>query len=127
VLIVREALLGRSKFSEFRERLGIAADVLSVRLSELVDAGILEVTDYQAPGDRTRRRYVLTAAGHDPVPVLGALGQWGHRHLAHPGSSDYRFVDARTGESVGVGFRGAAGREVPTSTVELLETKVVGT
>ncbi|ALI27709.1 Transcriptional regulator, HxlR family [Mycolicibacterium fortuitum] len=76
ILIIREALLGRSRFSEFRQRLGVASDVLSARLSELVEAGILQVVDYQEPGDRTRSRYVLTDAGHELVSVLAALGQW---------------------------------------------------
>ena len=75
ILIIREALLGRSRFSEFREQLGVASDVLSARLAELVAAGILEVEDYQEPGERTRSRYVLTDAGHDLVTVLAALGQ----------------------------------------------------
>jgi len=63
VLIIREALLGRSRFSEFREELGVASDVLSARLAELVAAGILETVDYREPGDRTRSAYQLTEAG----------------------------------------------------------------
>lgn len=120
VLIVREALLGRSKFSEFREQLGIASDVLSARLSELVAAGILEVADYQQPGDRTRRRYVLTEAGRDLAPVVAAIGQWGHAHLARPDSSDYRFIDTATGKPVAVGFRGRDGRQVSPDAVALV-------
>jgi len=120
ILIVREALLGRTKFSEFRERLGIASDVLSARLSELVDAGILEVTDYQQPGERTRRRYVLTDAGRDLAPVLAAIGQWGHKHLARSDSSEYRFVDTKTGEPVAVGFRSRAGAPVKLRAVALV-------
>ncbi|GAB5897278.1 helix-turn-helix domain-containing protein [Mycolicibacterium mageritense] len=121
VLIIREALLGRSRFSEFRERLGVASDVLSARLSELVAAGILEIVDYQEPGDRTRSRYVLTDAGHDLIPVLAAIGQWGHVHLSRPYSSDYRFVEADTGDPVGIGFRRKDGTTVPTPEVALVD------
>jgi DNA-binding HxlR family transcriptional regulator len=120
VLIIREALLGRSRFSEFKEQLGIASDVLSARLTELVDAGILEVVDYREPGDRTRSRYVLTDAGHDLVPVLAAIGQWGHRHLARDHSSSYRFVESGTGDSVAIGFRRPDGSKVPTREVSLV-------
>lgn len=120
VLIIREALLGRTRFSEFKQRLGVASDVLSARLSELVAAGILEVVDYQEPGDRTRSRYVLTEAGHDLVPVLAAIGQWGHTHLARPDSSAYRFVEADTGEAVGIGFRRRDGSTVPAPRVALV-------
>ncbi|MEV0672088.1 helix-turn-helix domain-containing protein [Mycobacterium sp. NPDC050441] len=122
MLIIREALMGKSRFSEFREQLGVAPDVLSARLSELVAAGILEVVDYQQPGDRTRSRYVLTDAGHDLIPVLAAIGQWGHVHLARPDSSDYRFIEADTGDPVGVGFRRKDGSTVATSEVALVDT-----
>lgn len=121
VLIIREAMLGRSLFSEFRQRLGVASDVLSARLSELVAAGVLEAVDYRRPGDRTRSRYVLTDAGRDLASVLGAMGQWGHVHLARPQSSDYRFVDTVTGETVSVGFRRRDGTRVRPAGVSLSE------
>ncbi|ART69294.1 transcriptional regulator [Mycobacterium dioxanotrophicus] len=125
VLIIREALLGKSRFSEFRDALGVAPDVLSARLSELVEAGILDVVDYQQPGDRTRSRYVLTDAGHDLIPVLAAIGQWGHVHLARPHSSDYRFIEADTGDPVGIGFRRKDGSTVAPTQVALV-TKAGG-
>ncbi|BBX91840.1 helix-turn-helix transcriptional regulator [Mycolicibacterium boenickei] len=121
ILIVREALLGRSRFSEFREHLGVASDVLSTRLSELVEAGILDVVDYREPGDRTRSRYVLTDAGHELVSVLAALGQWGHVHRARPDSSQYRFIETDTGEPVGIGFQRQDGTPVPRGQVSLEE------
>ncbi|WP_458316549.1 winged helix-turn-helix transcriptional regulator [Mycolicibacterium brisbanense] len=120
LLIVREAMLGRSRFSEFREQLGIASDVLSARLSELVEAGILELVDYREPGDRTRSRYQLTTVGHDLMPVLAAVGQWGHVHMARPNSSGYRFIDEATGEHIGVGFQRRDGSKVPTPQVRLV-------
>jgi DNA-binding HxlR family transcriptional regulator len=120
VLIIREAMLGRSRFSEFRERLGVASDVLSARLSELVTAGILEAVDYQRPGDRTRQRYVLTDAGRDLAPVLGAMGKWGRVHRARPQSDAYRFVDTATGEAVGVTFCRPNGTSVRPAGVSLV-------
>lgn len=121
ILIIREALLGRSRFSEFRHRLGVASDVLSARLSELVEAGVLHAVDYQEPGDRTRSRYVLTDAGHELVAVLAALGQWGHVHRARPHSSQYRFIETDTGEAVGIGFQREDGTAVPRGQVSLQE------
>ncbi|MDV3128328.1 helix-turn-helix transcriptional regulator [Mycobacterium sp. 21AC1] len=122
ILIIREALLGRSRFSEFREQLGVASDVLSARLSELVAAGLLEVVDYREPGDRTRSRYVLTDAGRDLVPVLAAMGQWGHKHLARPYGSGYRFIEEESGGTAQIGFRRADGTWVPSRQVALTET-----
>lgn len=122
VLIIREAMLGRTRFSEFREQLGVASDVLSARLAELVEAGILAVEDYREPGDRTRSRYVLTDIGRDLTPVLASLGQWGHRHLISPENSGYRFIEESTGEHVMVSFRRADGTSVPSRQVTLMES-----
>ncbi len=122
ILIIREALLGRSRFSEFREQLGVASDVLTARLAELVAAGILEVEDYREPGERTRSRYVLTDAGHDLVTVLAAMGQWGHKHRATTKRSGYRFIEKSTGEHALVVFRRNDGIGVPTRDVALIDS-----
>ncbi len=76
MLIIREAFLGRTRFSEFKKQLGIASDILSARLAELVSAGVLETVEYREPGDRARSCYELTQSGRDLVVVLGAIGQW---------------------------------------------------
>ncbi|OBC15398.1 HxlR family transcriptional regulator [Mycobacterium sp. 852013-50091_SCH5140682] len=120
ILIIREAMLGRSRFSEFREQLGIAPEVLSSRLSELMTAGIMESVDYREPGDRTRSQYQLTHSGRDLISVLAAVGQWGHRHIARENSSAYRFIEADTGDMVGLSFRRRDGRKVSSVDVALV-------
>ncbi|WP_433565884.1 winged helix-turn-helix transcriptional regulator [Nocardia sp. CA-151230] len=45
LLIVREALDGASRFGEFRDRLGIASNLLTTRLDGLVEAALLEWGD----------------------------------------------------------------------------------
>jgi DNA-binding HxlR family transcriptional regulator len=124
MLILREVFLGRSRFSEFRDELGVASDVLSARLGELVAEAVLEVVDYQVAGDRRRSRYVLTTAGQDLISVVAAIGQWGHVHRARADSSDYRFVEADTGEPVGVVFRRRDGQRVRSSEVTLVDRTV---
>ena len=42
LLVLREAALGTTRYSEFKQRLGIASDVLTDRLATLVAAGVLE-------------------------------------------------------------------------------------
>ncbi len=81
LLIIRDAFLGRRRFDEFQESLGIARNVLTERLNRLVDEGIFERVAYS---DRPLRfEYRLTAKGRDlSVPLL-ALMQWGDRHLGH--------------------------------------------
>lgn len=80
-LLLREALLGRRTFAQFRDSLGIATDILSARLGALVEHGVLEKVPYQAPGQRTRDAYELTVAGHELKVVLVAMQQWGEAHV----------------------------------------------
>lgn len=109
LLVVREAALGTTRFSEFRQRLGIASDVLTDRLAGLVERGLLERTAYQEEGSRTRTEYRLTRAGRDFEVVLGALGVWGREHLASDADSGVRYHDA-AGRPVRVAFVDEDGR-----------------
>src|SRR5437016_587292 len=66
MLILRDALLGLTRFDQFQESLGIAPNMLTRRLSKLVEAGLLERRRYN---DRPPRyEYVLTQAGRDFRP-----------------------------------------------------------
>jgi DNA-binding HxlR family transcriptional regulator len=83
MLVLREAFLGRRRFEEYAERLGMARNVLSARLAHLVDERVLEKVRYQ---DRPERfEYRLTAKGRDLWPVLSALRDYGDRHYAPDG------------------------------------------
>jgi DNA-binding HxlR family transcriptional regulator len=79
VLMLREAFTGATRFEQFRSALGCADNVLSRRLSAMVDEGLLVRAPYDA-GNRTREEYLLTDAGRELLPVLHALAQWGERH-----------------------------------------------
>ncbi|MEV4644828.1 helix-turn-helix domain-containing protein [Saccharopolyspora sp. NPDC049357] len=79
LLILRNATVGMKRFDEFRADLGIADNVLSTRLSRLVDARLLVRVPYR-DGGRTRHEYRLTAAGADLLPVMHALAAWGQRY-----------------------------------------------
>lgn len=119
-LILREAFLGATKFAEFRDRLGVAPDVLSDRLSTLVAAGILAREPYQEPGARARSGYRLTPAGRELQVVLSALQQWGDTHLPRPeGPSMLRRVRG-TDHPVHVGYIDEQGREVPPRDVAII-------
>ncbi len=119
-LILREAFLGATRFAEFRDRLGVASDVLSDRLGTLVEFGVLAREPYQEPGARSRFAYRLTPAGRELHVVLGALQQWGDEHLPHPdGPSMLRRVRG-TGRPAHVGFIDEDGREVATADVAVI-------
>jgi DNA-binding HxlR family transcriptional regulator len=59
-------------FSELRERTGISPSVLSLRLRDLVRAGVLE-------RDPTRR-YRLSGRGRDLARILYELNRWAEQH-----------------------------------------------
>jgi DNA-binding HxlR family transcriptional regulator len=100
LMIVRDAVGGSTRFSQFQQSLGIPREVLTARLASLVDGGVLERTTYKPEGARAREEYVLTDAGRDLSLVLLALGGWADRHRPSERASDLRFVDAETGEAV---------------------------
>lgn len=80
LLIIRDALLGVRRFDEFQESLGIARNVLTDRLTRLVEDGMLEREPYQ---DRpVRYEYGLTRKGRELGGAVLAMMQWGDRHLA---------------------------------------------
>jgi DNA-binding HxlR family transcriptional regulator len=66
-----------------RERLGISRNVLTQRLTKLVEAGVLEKQPYQ--DNPVRYEYLLTDKGRDLWPVLTSMRQWGDRHAAPSG------------------------------------------
>jgi len=80
LLVVRDVFLGRRRFDELHESLGIATNVLADRLDRLVADGILERVRYSERPERFE--YRLTKMGGElRVPLL-ALMQWGDRHLS---------------------------------------------
>ena len=79
-LILRESFYGVRRFSVIQRNLGIARNILSLRLQTLVGAGVLERTLYQE--EPPRYEYRLTEAGRDLYPSIVALMRWGDRHLS---------------------------------------------
>jgi len=82
LLILRDAFLGRRRFDQIQESLGIARNVLATRLDRLVEAGIMRRVRYQQHPPRDE--YRLTEKGLDLWPVIVDLLQWGDQHLAGP-------------------------------------------
>jgi DNA-binding HxlR family transcriptional regulator len=119
-LILREAFLGVSRFAEFRDRLGVAPDVLSDRLATLVEYGVMEREPYREPGARSRSAYRLTPAGRELQVVLSALQQWGDEHLPRPeGPTMLRRVRG-TDDPVHVGYLDEGGHEIPAADVAIV-------
>lgn len=83
MLIIRDVLHGRGRFDALRDSLGVSEAVLSRRLRDMVDAGLLVRATYSTSG-RTRQGYVATEAACELLPVLQQLAVWGERHTAMP-------------------------------------------
>lgn len=73
-LVVRELLLGSTRFNEIARGLpGISRSLLVQRLRQLERAGVVEA----CPSPRGRgHEYRLTPAGRGLEPVIDALGRW---------------------------------------------------
>jgi DNA-binding HxlR family transcriptional regulator len=99
LLILRDAFDGIRRFSEFQTSLGIPRSRLSLRLKEMVAAGILDVAP--ASDGSAYQEYALTEKGKALLPVMVGLRQWGEEFLFDPGvSPDARLVDRERGRPV---------------------------
>jgi DNA-binding HxlR family transcriptional regulator len=98
LLIIRDAFLGVRRFSEFQKKLGLAKNILTVRLRTLVQQGIL--TTAPASDGSAYREYVLTPKGRGLFPILVALRQWSEEFDARPDEITTCLVDRATGRPV---------------------------
>ncbi|MDL5158477.1 winged helix-turn-helix transcriptional regulator [Actinomycetospora termitidis] len=80
LLVVRELMLGPKRFTDLRTGLPHASpNVLSQRLRELEDAGVLRRR--RLPPPAASAVYELTDWGYELEPVLQTLGRWASRSL----------------------------------------------
>ena len=107
LLIIRNALRGQTRFSEFRDQLGIPSDILTARLITLVTRGVLEKRSYREQGSRERFSYHLTEAGHALNIVIAAMIQWGDEYNPSPHGKSSIVVDAETNDPLELEFVGA--------------------
>jgi DNA-binding HxlR family transcriptional regulator len=97
-LIIRDASLGRRRFGEFQKSLGLAKNILTVRLRTLVDRGILKMTP--ASDGSAYQEYVLTPKGHGVFPILVALRQWSEEFDDRPKEIATILIDRQRGRPV---------------------------
>ena len=98
LLIIRDALLGRRRFGEFQKSLGLAKNILTVRLRALVDRGILDMAP--ASDGSAYQEYVLTPKGRGVFPILVALRQWSEEFDETPEEIATILVDRESGRPV---------------------------
>lgn len=118
LLIVRDALSGISRFSDFQRSLGCARNILSTRLSKLVETGVL-VTEPASDGG-PYHHYRLTEKGKALRVALVALRQWGEMHLFDTEEERLQLVDTRDGRPVAqLEMRAHDGRTLTVDEVEI--------
>lgn len=73
LLILRELICGSARFNEIQRGIpGISPSLLSKRLADLENAGVIQKRE-------KTEGYELTQAGWELKPMVEALGVWGHR------------------------------------------------
>jgi DNA-binding HxlR family transcriptional regulator len=76
LLIIRDLILGRSRFKDFVESPeGIPTNILSDRLERLLDGGVVQ--QIPAADGSKRLAYQLTDKGAALRPILRAIRDWG--------------------------------------------------
>jgi DNA-binding HxlR family transcriptional regulator len=98
LLIVREAIMGSARFDEFHSRLGVARNILTARLTTLVEAGVLQRT--QSTESARIFDYTLTDKGWDLLPVVAALMHWGDVWIEPEAGPPIVLIDRRSGRPV---------------------------
>src|SRR5271169_3296710 len=98
LLIIRDALIGRRRFGEFQNSLGLAKNILAARLRTLVDQGILKMAP--ASDGSAYQEYVPTPKGRGAFPILVALRQWSEEFDERPEEIATILVDRERGRPV---------------------------
>ena len=118
LLILREAFYGKTRFNQFLEELGIARNILSARLTHLVNEGLLE----KRPAAETAHiEYVLTDAGRALRTVIISLIHWGDEFRPHPKGARFEFLDSQSHEPIRrMGIYTESGLEVQPGKVKVV-------
>ena len=73
-MIIHQLMLGPKRFSELEQEIHVSGRVLSQRLKELEQFGIIKRHVY--PDTPVRIEYVLTEMGRSMDPVMKAIEAW---------------------------------------------------
>tara|TARA_R110002072_G_scaffold41292_3_gene116176 strand:- start:2138 stop:2620 length:483 start_codon:yes stop_codon:yes gene_type:complete len=98
LLIVRDAMKGARRFSDFHDSTGIAKNILTDRLNKLVENSIMAREEVGVRGHR--QEYILTRRGEALLPILIAMQQWGDEWVYNEHDRPVELIDVRTGEKL---------------------------
>ena len=107
-MILRNAFFGMTRFDDFLQSLNISSKVLSARLAEMVDDGILARKTSET--DKRAKLYTLTEKGKDLLTFTVSLAQWSERWDQ---KESIEFITTSSGKPVErVTLRSASGEKV---------------
>ena len=110
MLIVRDLLVGPRRYGELAEGLPrIPSNILSARLKELQEAGLLR----RVPHSRVIV-YELTPYGRELEPVVLALGAWGFKAMGDPRDEQVITPDSMT-MALRTAFRPLVAKTLPAT------------
>ncbi|AAZ36752.1 helix-turn-helix domain-containing protein [Pseudomonas savastanoi pv. phaseolicola] len=109
LMIIRDAFDDVRRFSEFQKRLGLAKNILTVKLKMLVELGVFNIQP--ASDGSAYKEYVLTDMGRAVFPIVVSMRQWGERYLFNAGESYSVLLDNELSEPVEtIAVRSKAGK-----------------
>jgi len=115
LLIVRDLLVGPRRYTDLKQGLPrVPTNILSARLRELQDAGIVRRVALAHCG----LVYELTPYGRELEDVVLALGRWGFKAMGAPEDGDVVTIDSLT-MALRTAFRPDAARALPDTAYEL--------
>jgi DNA-binding HxlR family transcriptional regulator len=124
LLIIRDAFRGLRRFGQFQKSLGLAKNILAVRLRTLSADGIMELVP--ATDGSAYQEYALTDKGRALLPVLVALRQWGMASFPDDGPWGTELVDRQDAKPIRtLKLQAEDGREL--APVDVLLRPVPGT
>ena len=99
LLILRDLVLGLSRYDDFRRSSGITNATLSDRLKHLEAYGLVERRRYQTNPERFE--YLLTPAGRQIAPLMPVFAQIGDRlNFSGADAPPMTFVNSKTGAEI---------------------------
>jgi DNA-binding HxlR family transcriptional regulator len=114
-LVLRELFSGVRRFGDMQRRTCAPRQVLSDRLANLVEQGLLRKVPYREAGQRSRQEYRLTEKALDLYPVMVALMQWGDKYAAGPAGPAVQLTHRDCGEPIQLQISCAHGHDVPSA------------
>jgi DNA-binding HxlR family transcriptional regulator len=122
LLILSAVLLsGARRFGEIQEHLGMARNILTSRLTKLVDDGIL--VKVPAADGTSYHEYAPTERGEDLLTVIVALRQWGERHFFGKSKCSNLLVSQKNKRPIPqLSVRDAKGNKLSLSDLTVIES-----